>query len=366
MGDTLKLRFVKIAPRERGGAIASNRLEYQQNYAIWQFLELYSRHIDFRMFFDYHDDIVVAQPADDPKQLHFYQVKTDRLRDWTETRLLHKTRTKNGAGRSILGKLFAHLVHFGDDTGSLNFVSNARYKLKLRQGDSHTRERIPLNDISPGALDKIRKRVEEEIGIQIESETCEGTFLMVSPLSLTEHDVHVLGKLAKFMEDRFGDSWPASTVFRVLKNQVRRLQISEDNPTAFEDLAKSKSFSVGEFDDMLQGALLKRRFPAMWGDIRAALYQEDFRHSEVEGLRRMCERYMMERLDPANDTIQYVGKAVRNAIKEMASEAGHYPQLRDELSHVVRSVSDRTQAIKGAYSEDYLTSIVLVEKYAQG
>ena len=73
-------RLVNISPRETAGSRSTNRLDYQQDYAIFCLLELHTKGEDYRILLDYHDDIVILFPSEDPQDIHFYQVKTSKIK----------------------------------------------------------------------------------------------------------------------------------------------------------------------------------------------------------------------------------------------------------------------------------------------
>jgi hypothetical protein len=68
-------------PRESGGSRASNRLDYQKDWALCHLLELHDTKTDYALIVEQHDDVAVLDSPQDPKRVDFYQIKTN----WTVT-----------------------------------------------------------------------------------------------------------------------------------------------------------------------------------------------------------------------------------------------------------------------------------------
>lgn len=210
--------FVETKPRELAGSRTSNRLDYQQNYGIYCLLEWHTKGEDYRIFFDYHDDIVILFPANDPSEAHFYQVKTKRnLENWAIGKLIRKSKQKDSL--SNMSKLFVNYKNFPEYTQSLNFVSNSKFKVKLIAGDSLSKNTILLTELDEKEITKLQERLKEEISLDIDKNILEKTYLEVSNLNVEEHETYILGRLQEFLAERFNeDDLPGQTLHKTLKN----------------------------------------------------------------------------------------------------------------------------------------------------
>ena len=62
-------------PREFSGSTTANRYDFQANFAILKLIELHESAGDYRIAFDYFDDVVVLDSATNPGKIYLYQVK---------------------------------------------------------------------------------------------------------------------------------------------------------------------------------------------------------------------------------------------------------------------------------------------------
>ena len=80
--------LIKERPRDIGGPIAENRLEYQLNWGLKKLLMLHEQGAPYTIIFDLHDDILVLDSDTNPTCIDFYQVKTTSQGHWTTSELL--------------------------------------------------------------------------------------------------------------------------------------------------------------------------------------------------------------------------------------------------------------------------------------
>ena len=126
----LKDKLKTIKPRENAGSMASNRFDFQKNWAICKLIELSNLNEDFVLAFEFHEDIIVFDSSENPNFIDFYQIKTKNSGKFNLSALLKKQLQKNGNGNSILGKLFNNKLNFEEETKSLNLVSNTFFSFK--------------------------------------------------------------------------------------------------------------------------------------------------------------------------------------------------------------------------------------------
>ena len=110
--------------------MASNRFDFQKNWAICKLIELSNLNEDFVLAFEFHEDIIVFDSSENPNFIDFYQIKTKNSGKFNLSALLKKQLQKNGNGNSILGKLFNNKLNFEEETKSLNLVSNTFFSFK--------------------------------------------------------------------------------------------------------------------------------------------------------------------------------------------------------------------------------------------
>ena len=356
--DNLKDKLVAIEPREVAGSSTSNRYDYQQNYGIYCLLELHSEENDYRILFDYHDDIVVLFPAEDPKDLHFYQIKTNETKNWTIGELLKKPKTKI-TSLSKLSKLFYDFTKFPEYTQSLNFVSNARFNVNLVSGKGLVSDIIVLSDLEDKELCKIKDALKKELGLSVDQKLLEKSFLKVSFLNIDEHETQILGKLQKFLSERFGqDDLPGQSLLKALKGYVRGKQNNESKCTSFDELCKKKSICYSEFERMLKAAIFKKKFQDIWLEISLHLKGENIHYLKINNYKSKCEDYLVERINPLNEIIQE-GREKFN--EYLLDESNHYQTLTETINNVKCQFPDISDKIVEIKDEIFLEAIILVE-----
>ncbi len=260
---------------------------------------------DYRVLFDFYEDVVVLEPADNPTTIHFYQVKGTKRGHWTRGQLISRAKGKDGKLPSILGKLLSNQQAFQAETGSLNLVSNARYKLKLNNNENaQSRDNVQLHGLASEELAAIAKAIGEELGVSFSCAMDDITFLHVTSLSLTDHVAHVKGRLVDFLEKVFPDKAPsAQAMYKALLAEVSRKTACEDPPRTFDDLCKHKSLSRSDVAAMMSGATVGETFKEIWATVDNAIRHEGFNISEVATLRVACNTYLLQRMDPTNSLL---------------------------------------------------------------
>lgn len=125
------------APRETVGRATITRFRMQFQAAAYAALEILSGKEVERVYCDYHDDFVVRRTVAGVVEYHFFQVKTkgksNQQWDVAEVFSLKKkgaldTEEKLEAIRnSIAGKLFVHIVEFGEQCREVTVLSNVHF-----------------------------------------------------------------------------------------------------------------------------------------------------------------------------------------------------------------------------------------------
>ncbi len=75
-------------PRDKGGSIASSRLDYQKDWSLCRMIEAHESTDDYVFIFE-HDDLMMLVAKDDKEEISFYQVKTKELGHWTLYQLVY-------------------------------------------------------------------------------------------------------------------------------------------------------------------------------------------------------------------------------------------------------------------------------------
>ncbi|WP_423212294.1 dsDNA nuclease domain-containing protein [Paracoccus yeei] len=113
-----------VPEREMGGQTALDRFDYQTAWGISRLLDLHERGANYAVAFEFHDDIVALDDADEPTSAIFYQVKTKSSGNWSFAQITQRKSSKGIRKSSFAGKMFDNCVRFGATVERLAFVSN--------------------------------------------------------------------------------------------------------------------------------------------------------------------------------------------------------------------------------------------------
>ncbi|MEO5645226.1 MAG: dsDNA nuclease domain-containing protein [Bacteroidia bacterium] len=186
---SLKNKLVDNKPREIAGPRTASRYNFQENASLWLLLEIHNKSQDYLIAFDYHDDVLILDESE-PQVLSFYQIK-GKEGVWKLGDLLKS----QGNGYSIFGKLY-YCKTVLSETTELNFLSNARYDIPLKNNQSGaSKSTIHLIDLPFKEREKIRTKLKGEYPSHNPVEFHDLAFLKVLDISLKDSSAHMKGKL---------------------------------------------------------------------------------------------------------------------------------------------------------------------------
>lgn len=361
---TLKEKFLARYPRETAGARSANRSGFQRDWALFHLLALHLEpDKDYRIVFDYHDDVVVLEPADEPRVIHFYQVKTKQGGYWKSGALIGRVKSKGGLLPSILGKLFYNRGLFLEETALLNLVSNSPFDLSLADGTPcTTRIRTGLNVLSAAELKKIKEALLDELSPSVIVDAEDITFLHVTSLSLTDHSAHIRGKLQEFLDHVCpGKQLSASSLHKALAGEIERRTGHEMIPSSSDDLFKAKSLCRNEVQQMVSSVASEAHFREVWSELKTTLEREGVSPFVTPLLRDSCFGYLIDRLDRADEHLLRLQQCVLAGIS-LAFSGGHPPAtvtaMAEQVSAHVKSQMDTMMV-----TDEYLKAAILVEAH---
>ena len=265
-------------PRDRGGSIASSRLDYQKDWSLCRMIEAHESTEDYVFIFEHDDDLMMLVAKDGKEDISFYQVKTKELGYWTLADLLRKKKSKTGTTLSMLGRLYANKIKYNSSICTLNLVSNARYKIMLADGkDGEKKIDIRASECGVKEVDKIILKLKEEHSLTTMPQV-DVMYFKVSDLSLVDSSRHATGKIAEFLSQTNpeGDIRP-TIAYQSLFNEIRRRCNYSGECKTFDDLKRFKSISREEFAEMLEiisQPPSSKKFDDIWPVTQQRLNQE--------------------------------------------------------------------------------------------
>lgn len=328
-------------PREgAGGSVASGRLAYQLDVALCLLLDTHSSGADYLLLFDHHDDVVVCNSSVEPDVAHFYQIKTKASGYWRKADLT-QARGRTGAAppNSYLGKLYHHRVAFGEACGTLTFLSNCPFKLRLTgrpAAEVHTS--VACQDLDVSETQFFVDKLKEELGLEDVPDLGQLAHFRQSVLHLDAHEEQARGRLVTFLEGCAPErSLQVPLIFRSLKGELKRRNDTVAPHADFSALAATKGISRKILQTMIDVYLSTSDPAERWRSIRASLEHAGFSFPKIQELRRAYMTLDAELLDAANLVLRECSDAAR-AVADALPESMVTPQ--QVLSAIVEGIAD--------------------------
>lgn len=296
--------FDHVTPRERSGAVSSDRSHYQKDWALCKILKLHLGSEDYLVAFDIHDDVVIFKPESDPDAICFFQIKTKDEGSWSLNSLIGRHKGKKGALlSSIVGNLYHNLMLFPSFTESLTLVSNAPFKIaisndKKKSATVLTDALTPFEKVPENNRKKILAALRAEHSLSDDPVLDALLWFEQADLPLQGHDVFTKGKLSEFFSDvNPGGRYNIPVVYRVLIDEIRRRNDYSQKNLIFEQMRLHKSIGRTSFEGMLKVVAIDDSCDRAWSYLSGILQAEGMAFKTIETLRRAWQRVEAQRTD---------------------------------------------------------------------
>jgi len=342
------------AKREDGGAVLTERLDYQFAWGIQRILDLHLAGQSYAFLFESHDDILELDHEATPSKVIFYQVKTRKSGNWTITRLTERKKSKDSGtlSSSIAGKMFDNIRRFSTCIERAVMVTNMPMpKLSSEVGEY--------------CLTTLDKEAREEFGTAMNAE--DAAFVMAthlpyyhlnySPLHFDNAHHTVVGQIADVLFKRTGSERGAKTFFDALSGECRRKakpQPAVRTLTEFDAAHVLKRSDVESFLDV-HG---EQTAPS-WANVAPFLQPMGF--VKVTSIMKAWERYGVERRIRW-ETVRHVAPKIAAAIEPIFN--GHH-DFTIALQEAVAEVRDVVLAWSPTADEATITAMILYEYQRQ-
>lgn len=311
---TLQQALLEVPPRETSGSRTANRFEFQNSWALCKLIELHRTGQDYSVVFEYHDDILVLNSTLDPPRIDFYQVKTKSTGDWKRSDLLRRPQGANGSLPSHLGKLVSNQLAFPTETGTLNFISNQGFRLRLVGQSSSTVQEVCLDALVPSELQAIMDALQTEHDLPDRPDCAACTHLRQASFSINGHRTHAIGELSDFLGELYSDrAVPCRAAYRALCDEIRR-RTQDERVVANQAILDERRTITRERFQALIGAMdPSRKMSDVIARYLIILANEGLGFDEIDGLECACPVYEADRLAQADAAIERARRAVRDA-----------------------------------------------------
>ena len=359
----LKDKLKAIKPRENAGAMASNRFDFQKNWAICKLIELSDRNEDFILAFEFHEDIIVFDSSENPNFIDFYQIKTKNTGKFNLSALLKKQMLKNGDGNSILGKLFSNKLNFEEETKSLNIVSNTFFGFK--EVKTSKRENICSDELTSEEKVIIAKSISSELKIDWVESFLKLINFTVSDLTIEHHNEITSNKLNKFIEQKFTSDikYNPSLAYRTIFDEINRRNNVEIMPSNFDELINHKAVTKADFDKFLKIVITE---PNKIIDLKTKIFSildaNNIKTSERIKLNNSWKDIEIELLKINNSFFDKTKKIIGNIIKDnLELLETNIIESVDFIHNIL--MQNKTINKQNLYSEYFLKLLILIEIY---
>ena len=310
------LSFVSACPRERSGSRTQNRYDYQLCWAFCTLLDLHASQEAYLLVLDYHDDVVIFDSESQPSQAKFYQLKVKGSGTWSITDLL---RVKDGQTQSILGKLYAHHIMFGDLTKSLNMVSNAQFTIRHKTSPKKTKkvDHCTLTDLCWNSIKEVSIALQKEHNLCFCPLCDVDTTLRTDQLSSKEPRTHAKGRFMDFIGNRnVGAVCHITHAFNAIIDELQKRSSFEMQITSVSDLLNKKGISRTEFSQILS-KIEQAAQPERWNTIEQYLIKGGVDLLTIQQYRRKWGTYEVQRLDPANIVLRQTQSIIQKEFETL-------------------------------------------------
>jgi Cap4 dsDNA endonuclease len=364
--DPLSLaeRIIKTKPREKAGSVSSSRFDYQKDWSLCKLIDTHRSGTDYIAIFDWHEDLLIMDSEANPSAITFYQIKGKKSGNWSITSLLSSDKDKDGELLlSILGKLYDCKSKFDLETSSLNFISNARFNVKLASGEkSLSKDSICIIELSKEERDEIIGKIKNEHKIAGEPKFQDITFLKVADLSLDDSSGHAKGKITEFLEEIFpGKSFNVPSVYRMLFDEVKRRTSYNKDILTFDDLVKNKGIAKSQFESIISATGIKVDYKEIWRRAEIELQTSSVSFQDRRKIHQSWTRLELEKMEPNNHILFSIVAKVESII--IAQESNLVGLNFHQQVEVILSNLKSNHIIPTGYSDFFVKAIIIFEFY---
>jgi hypothetical protein len=354
----LKQNIISTRPRENSGSSSSNRFDFQKDWAICKLLELHSKPQDYLLTLEHHDDIIIFDSCSDPTKISFYQVKTNKKNHWTLNELIKQKKGKTTLLNSPLGKLFDHLVKFGDNVESLNFITNNKVKGVLSD-DSKCEDTsgFCVSELKDTELNKIIDALKSEHTLNDLKDFEKITFFKLGELDIDKHSDLTKARIVDFLDKNFSDlSYKIAPLYKSIFDEIKMKTDYEKSVTNFEELKAKKSISRGDFDKYIKELESSNSIPNTTLSIENRLNTENVNFQTVQSFKTQSRIYELKKMSYNDKAFKKVEDQIRKTKSELTFAENS--SLIDCQQQIITELNT-TNLVSNSLNNDLIAAMVL-------
>ncbi|WP_337266871.1 dsDNA nuclease domain-containing protein [Oryzifoliimicrobium ureilyticus] len=281
-------------PRETAGSDAFRAFDFQVNVSMARILDLYRQGKEFVAVFDHHDDLVLFVGEGEDSELSFYQVKSTSELTWTAARLA-KRAAKGELPKSIVGKAYYNIAHFGPEIRRASIVSNRPLSAMLAASAAsalHDGE-LSVADLCADDQTPLIKSLEADFPGGFDKAHMNLLTFQRVPFDLDSYRATVLGRVVTMLEEFHPDfAACASPFFTALLAAAGECTGNKTKSATVEELKERVSLNRDDISRMIarvQGRA--KNLVEWWPSVHEELVGEGRRALQVQRIKNMCMTY---------------------------------------------------------------------------
>jgi len=334
-----------------GGKVAIERLDYQTAWGLSRAMVLHSGGEPYAVGFEFHDDIVELNGSDSSDKASFYQVKTDKAKDWTLNRIAARKKVKGVHTPSFAWRMFENRKKFGAVAQRLVFVSNQPCPALGNDHKDYSFTAAPKKE-----LESFLKSLQAEDGSFKEEHLSLFSF-SYSPFNLGSFDKALLGEVTTFIHDQTGlDNIGPKAFALMLVDQCRRRSRQLSDISDLPALLKSKFVTRADMEQWLKELKDKNENRVQWSEVSGWFASI----TEAQAIKPHFFSYDIERKSRLGASALKFQGDVRKLVVPHMETGRSLMEMLDAALPEVRKIASHWSS-DGLLSNDYLRAIMLYE-----
>lgn len=289
--------------REKSGAVTFSKYDYQYHWALYKALSLTKERAEYVVLVEMHEDVVIGDSLDgNAVKFDFNQVKTEKNK-YTAKKLVDRQKNNKGEEKSsILGKLLSNQSRFDhaqDVIKHYSIVASNGFNLKLKDG-SKNYETIDYDDLDAAEAKTLSDAIKKEL--EIETLPTNLRFITSSYLPEKGFQDSMIGFIATVMEDCFGTSHGAKSVYLALTDELHQKGQEVLDFKHWEDLVETKGVTSIKVEKVIKQFTDKFVLSDFQKSLDDYIEELNINAAMKTSVRRYAMEYLSERNNPASST----------------------------------------------------------------
>jgi hypothetical protein len=335
--------MLQTVPREKAGPRTGARFAFQVHVSLTKILELHEAGIDYRVLFDYFDDLGVLVNSDNPAGVEFFQIKGRESGSWTAKNLCVVSGKKP---KTIIGKMYHHTEAFAERLTAAVFITNAAFDFALASGKKSTPDHvfIPYGDIAPNDQAVFAAALEIDYPSPRAPDECAIIRFERTRVPILGYDTYVKGRLVEYFGEHTGV--PVNALYRTLIADITAKSNNTTECTTVATLHAHKSLSRGDLETVFSEATKHRSILDDWVAVDAQLDAAGRSYVARLRLRTAIVEYMRNRSKRMPYAIE-LRSGMRLAAASVACDLAQAQSLLDAADLITAHATPEVRAKQG-------------------